>query len=111
MRPSWKERVLATFVAIWFAVMAVEPGALHACPRHDGQVASEHGSGGHGHTQHQCTCIGDCCTLTPAALAAGPVDLPDLPVVATYVASSPEPGVVVAPTQHRLPFANGPPRA
>ena len=64
-----------------------------------------------GPAKHQCcTCIGQCCAMSPTLLPSSPT------AIASIVASVTESGVpsphspLVSRVEHVLPFANGPPR-
>jgi hypothetical protein len=77
-------RTLAVVYALWFAVVLVEPAAIHTCPMHgalhaamhDTMPAAEHVHGGHdgaGSSQPRgrakpCTCIGACCAAVAAVI-------------------------------------------
>jgi len=122
-RPVWF-RALIGIWSLWFGAMLSEPGALHTCPTHGGgshaahaahMPGMEHGSGG----QHapasktHCTCLGDCCSSSPAAPPAVRVAVdPAARVVRVTpsIVASADAAPAEAPP-HRLPFANGPPAA
>ncbi len=129
MRTHPVKRVLAAFLLLWFAVVTVEPAALHACPVHSGAVpaaaessdphaghgvshaATAPGEGGHERQDHQCLCIGDCAAAVAAALLTA---TPQLTAAVAYPEHSgiAEPGVprIRAPA-FLLPYPNGPPAA
>src|SRR5687768_7319271 len=97
MRRPWS-RALSALFALWFALLAVEPGPLGSCPMHGGRVPApadvaatvDVGPGDHhdipvhdGHAaavperqddaSHCCTCLGDCAgSISGAALPARP---------------------------------------
>ena len=121
MRHRPLERALAAFLLLWFALVTVEPVALHSCPVHGWPAAAAtNDHGGHapvapahsddGDADHQCACIGDC---TAAPSVAG---LPATRVV--LVASTTQRVQVVVPAaespsatapEFLRPYANGPP--
>jgi hypothetical protein len=135
-RPLWF-RSLITLWGIWFATALTEPAGFLACPMHSGvghhataspvAAASTDHSGHDTHgavlvqeatesdaptPAHLCSCLGDCCSSTPAR-AADPVATPPMVVVRESDHVRPAPDVLVAPTRrdHALPFAIGPPTA
>jgi hypothetical protein len=129
-RPCW-ERALTAVLALWFAVVTVEPGALHSCPMHGTLVISAgataaavhgHAHVGHGAASkdaptrghaHQCSCLGDCgaagsrlaLLATAAALELSAAEL------ITRQAAAGEPRRIATAAAYFLPFANGPPRS
>jgi hypothetical protein len=121
MRHRPLERALATLLLVWFALVTVEPVALHACPVHGwASAAATDDHGGHapvapahsddGDGQHQCACIGDCAAAPAAAgLPATRVVLFDAATrrVQVVVPSAESPSAT-APEFLR-PYANGPP--
>ena len=134
---KWRDfrRVPAALLAAWSLVVEVGPLGVHACPMHDQAAhavasAPEHHArpaehGGHvvslaanpssqdhdGGRQHSrcCTCVGPCCTASPAALVLAEALLP-VSVVAVE-AQLPTVGDVHIPvaTDHLRPPALGPP--
>ena len=40
---NWLRRPFAALLAVWFALVMVEPAALHSCPVHAGHAAAGHG--------------------------------------------------------------------
>jgi hypothetical protein len=102
MRRSHGSRAFLVLLAIWFAVYSAAPGALHACPMHDGGLAlpgidpaphamahaghSPLHHGAHSHAAgHVCSCPGPCDGAEHA------VDVPRvaLTIVATLTPSRP----------------------
>jgi hypothetical protein len=84
-------RTVAAVYALWFAVVLVEPAALHTCAMHGSLHAAMHGTmpvSGHTHGPHDmssahqhaadssqqnerktpCTCIGACCAAVAAVI-------------------------------------------
>ena len=135
-RRQWPRRALALVLALWYTVAFTGVTAMHRCPQHDGPAPTRvdaampmpmpAGGGAssasmpRAHHSHeapagkshgtQCTCFGQCCTAH-SALVPVPVDAV---VAAITRVPAPVPAVaatVVAATQLRLPFANGPPHA
>jgi hypothetical protein len=121
-------RAFATWMAVWFALVSVDPTWLHACPMHGAvPVAAQEGHGGamahHDHAQmpdgdsspeqgHTCSCLGDCASGTAAPLVRAGFAVP----VAAHVTIEPThvvlPGVLRATRQaFVLPFATAPPVA
>ena len=119
-------RPLSALFALWFALVLVDPGVLHACAMHGGghgapAVTAPAAQGDHGGhhdatpekgSAAQCSCVGQC-SVTPAV-----APLPHVPTFAvpTHVAQATslfaEPAEFVAPAPDvSLPFANGPPQA
>ena len=63
---SWSRRLAAGWLALWFALLSVDPGWLHACPMHgrgavsaqqESEAPTDHGPGApdhaaHGHAAH-----------------------------------------------------------
>jgi hypothetical protein len=122
-------RILSLLLSLWFTVITVSPERVHTCPTHSAPVAADasdsddHGGhGGHGgHAEHAttpderapddhgCRCIGSCTIATGAAA-------PSVPGLLVSIAAAADPGLpdheyAVVERSHRLPFANGPPRA
>jgi hypothetical protein len=131
-RPLWF-RTLASMLALWFPLVAGEPGVLHPCPTHGSGSAlatslhgahagasmhsAAHGAGHHsapsapGHDHHNCTCI-SCCTASAAALRA-----PDAPTIEIMTveraASAAVPNAASLPRpapEYARPYTTGPPR-
>jgi hypothetical protein len=139
--PLWI-RSLITLWGIWFATALTEPAGVLACPLHGGaghhttsgpvaDASSEHGSHSQhlarastAHTDasatespapepgHACSCLGDCCSATPAQVA-DVLDPPPLAVLGLRGQLAFARGILGASTQrdHALPFAIGPPIA
>ena len=126
-RPLWLRLVVAVW-AVWLGAMLAGPPELHACPVH-GDHAAHHMSGGDmadmpahaGYPAHdgapshhsgtRCTCVGACCSATPAAPPAAQVAEISIDELGAIVPIAPLLDVrasTVAPP-HSLPFANGPP--
>jgi len=126
-------RPFAALIAVWFALIMVEPAALHSCPVHAAHaspsvsLADEHaGHGGamasHGnaadasqstghHDDHAaCTCPGRCTASTVGVALPGAVVGS---TVALTIATIDEPVATATFTPVRapfvLPFPNGPP--
>src|SRR5581483_1090486 len=84
---TWR-RLCALLVGLAFVFATTEPLGAHACPFHDGVVASMTRAGMHGghHSpapghSHQCTCLGaSCCTVAVTAPSSRLVSLPVIPV-------------------------------
>jgi hypothetical protein len=128
MRFSVVRRAFATWMAVWFALVSVDPNWLHACPMHGAVPVAAHGADAgtmahHDHGQmpgheesptsgHVCACLGDCSTGAATPLLRGTLSVP----VAEHVSVEPTrivlPGVLRA-ARHAfvLPFATAPPVA
>jgi hypothetical protein len=137
MRRSPWFRALASLLALWFPLMAGEPGVLDPCPMHGAgaaiaaafhrtsPAAMHHGHMHHAaartahathgnaprHDHHNCTCI-SCCVVSGAALRAP--DAPTAqPAAVTFVAVSAVSNVASlarpAP-EYSHPYTTGPPR-
>lgn len=132
-------RVFASFVAVWFGFVTIQPLYGDPCPHHEPALAAlaqglgngmrgsdavaghemsgsathgmpdDHGSG----HSHSCHCMGVCCGAAPVAIAEqSPKWAPA--AIATQVSISNRVAVTVEPTQpapHSLPFATAPPRS
>ncbi|MEP6690933.1 MAG: hypothetical protein ABJD07_07240 [Gemmatimonadaceae bacterium] len=123
MRRPLLARAIHGFLAIWFAVAVTEPVTLHACPVHDGAVATAGAShtthhpnapsapSGERHsTSHQCACLGDCAGTAPAALVSARLTISDVATIAAPRATAvPFASHTAGPVPHARPFANGPP--
>lgn len=124
-RPLWL-KVLIGLWAVWFNAALLEAPGVHACAVHSGAGAMAHGghtadmamTGHDGHaatapsheTTHQCSCLGVCCSVTPATVPST-----SWRIVAHYAAPAPAQlgAFIAAPVRdrpHERPFANGPPR-
>ncbi|MEO7457880.1 MAG: hypothetical protein ABIY52_16610 [Gemmatimonadaceae bacterium] len=117
-------RPLSALFALWFALVLVDPGVLHACPMHGGVHATTATStmsheqashaGHHGapaHDTNLCSCVGQC----SAAATTIPVPQAATFAVPAHVAQplalfhEPEDDAPASPGL-ALPFANGPPQ-
>ncbi len=130
-------RVLISLWAIWFSTALIEPAELFACAMHSGSATvgragtpalwavatpaaalahHDHGTPDQAETttpDHDghpcCTCLGQCCTMTPAVVAQADV------TIAVRLARQASAGAAVVLSHtprrpaHALPFANGPP--
>ena len=121
-RAAWR-RLLATLVALWFPLYAVEPAALLACPMHSAAAATQatpvahHGTpGSDSHdapAHHTCTCAAECCASTVVALSGPAVAAPIATTTLVAVPLATLPACSHAPrvAEHVLPFATAPPLA
>jgi hypothetical protein len=124
MHRHWWRRACSAFVAVWFALVVVEPVALHSCPMHGGQHDSSAAPATAGHEHHAdasehastpdsanqyCTCPGDCSGASRLGLPARPAArwTPDILAAREPVALAWAYSPVTA--DFTLPFANGPP--
>jgi hypothetical protein len=128
-RPCW-HRALSAVLAVWFALVTVEPAALHACPMHSGGHAgarahadSEGQQADHaGHqavagapdsqapsSGHSCTCLGDCSGTLVARVPEGHVALVALLAPPKVAPGRPQHEFVAAWVDFVLPFATAPP--
>ena len=99
MQRSIAMRLLASFAAVWFAFVTIQPLYGDPCPHHQPALAAlaqglatgsgnshtmgaqgdmaagmdhgTHGAAGHDgpHGSHQCHCLGACCGVAPVAFA------------------------------------------
>jgi hypothetical protein len=122
-------RLLATLLAVWFPLIAGEPGVLHLCPMHGGKpVATAHptahahhavsasteitsnNGGSPAHDHHCCTCIASCTSTTSALPIA---DAPTILAVEIAQATTAPASVVSVPrpaAEYSRPYTTGPPR-
>ena len=113
-RPAWS-RVLALFMSLWFVAVSAGPELTHACPTHGSHAATASAHSAHGATStpekksNQCTCLGQCCSSAPVAIASAHITLIDVPTVTSRDAGLPDYEYVPVAAQHVLPPANGPP--
>ncbi len=132
----WLHRPVSALIAVWFALVLVEPAALHSCPVHGdhgapaatlaGATHSSDGPADLEHADHHATSAGDhapdeshsgCTCPDDCATAAAGMVVPDAHIIATAVVI-PTTTAIVDPAVSRpahvriafeLPFANGPP--
>ena len=123
MRPWW-HRALSAVLAVWFALVLVEPAALHACPPecigHAAASASaaDAASAHHAHSaperpapagSHTCTCLGDCAGSVVARAPEGQVALVAQLLTTPVAPGRPQHEFVAAWVAFVLPFATAPP--
>lgn len=133
-RTSWF-RALATMLALWFPLIAGEPGVLQPCPMHGagpaiarsmgltGSVPESMGHmhharhaapahGGHvpGHSHHRCTCV-NCCAGAALLRAADAPTLATGTVLIGSPASEASAQTLARPApEYSRPYTTGPPR-
>jgi hypothetical protein len=118
-------RPLSALFALWFALVLVDPGVLHACAMHGSghapaaaasDVTADHGAHHDAAPEKdaatQCSCVGQC-SVAPAVAPLPDVATFAVPTrVAQAAALFAEPADLVASSPDvSLPFANGPPQA
>lgn len=126
MRVPAVRRAVASLLAVWFALVSVDPAWLHACPMHGAPQAASHGTASmsmehHGHGSmtvdqpaddagHHCACLGDCSagTATPLLRRAPAVPVAEFVAVTTTAAAQPH-ALRAARKAFVLPFATAPP--
>jgi hypothetical protein len=122
-------RTLASVLAIWFPLIAGEPGVLHPCPMHGAGAAvvsaltgvtthashhsaatNHHGAPSHDH--HDCTCINGCSVSLTAAGAPQPATI-DVALVEVRAPSalSTAPTLARPAPEYARPYTTGPPSA
>lgn len=69
-------------------------------PSHTDKAPTEH---------HCCTCLGQCCAMSPALLPMRASELSSTIVATTVHCATTSTRVSVSRVEHALPFANGPP--
>ena len=118
---------MALFAA-WFPLIMAEPAALHSCPLHGHMqsvvsAAHDHDAAGAHHAHHgaasetstpsghgaHCTCLGQCCAVSPVALHSARVMLGHVATTARSDSGLPDYHYVPVAAAHVLPFQNGPP--
>ena len=107
-------RFVALLLGFWFIAVSAGPELTHACPTHGSHAATASAHAGHGATpapekSNQCTCLGQCCSSAPVAMASAHIALIDVSTVATHDTGLPDYEYVPVAAQHVLPPANGPP--
>jgi len=130
MRRALWFRSLAALLAVWFPLIAGEPGVLHLCPMHGGgpivtphpaahahhavsastEITSNNGAPP-AHDHHCCTCIASCTSTTSALPMA---DAPTIVAVEIAQATTAPASVVTVArpaAEYSRPYTTGPPRA
>ena len=122
-RHRWS-RACSAFLAVWFALVVVEPAAFHSCSMHGGQHGTPAAASVAGHEHHAdasehaptpdsakqyCTCLGDCSGASRWGLPAHPVAQWTLDVLAARELVALESAYTPVTSDFILPFANGPP--
>jgi hypothetical protein len=118
-------RPLSALFALWFSLVLVDPGVLHACAMHGGAHATSAASSaapGIDHAAHHgseqqpaseptvCSCVGQCCAVVPTLLPAEHTFSVPAHVARVAGLFAQASGHVPTSPDLRLPFANGPPR-
>jgi hypothetical protein len=135
MRRSWRSRLLAAIYSLWLFVVLGEPPMVHTCPVHslghaghamamggmamgdmpmDGMASHHHGatqspSAPSDHSSKTCTCLGDCCSVVPAALPAPRIVATVVETVRIPTPGRPQHEYVAAWVDFVLPFSTAPP--
>lgn len=132
MRRPWWHSAGSALLGLWFALVMVEPAALHSCPMHSqghahvaaGDPAAAHGEASHGTLdgaavdRHPvpshpgakvCTCLGDCSGSLAARLPDAHVAVAALTRLTQVVPGRPQHEYVAAWVDFVLPFATAPP--
>ena len=107
-------RIVAVLLSFWFVAVSAGPELTHACPTHGSHTATASAHSAHGATptpekSNQCTCLGQCCSSTPVAIASSDITLVEVLTAASRDAGLPDYEYVPVAAQHVLPPPNGPP--